>query len=226
VPQEPPVLSSPGHPGSQPRQRGVTTSSGPVRQYVHMVTPEDESRSQRFRVPEGADLKAANADSVTLIPPPRSAIPTTRNMLRAGLVTGVTAAIVCSMAAFVGWIFRVDFLVSPSFTADNDLVPLPWISVALVPLIAGLVGSLAAAALLGVRRARKLVLVFGTLIAILSLAAPLLQPNTVTWPTKLWLVLMHIEAWLIIVPQVARVVGDSDPLIVASFREETDGGLA
>ena len=67
-----------------------------------------------------------------------------------------------------------------------------------------------------------LVLVLGTLLGIISLAAPLLQPDTVTWPTKLWLVVMHVETWVIIVPQVARVVGDSDPLIVASSREETD----
>ena len=187
-----------------------------------MVTPEHQDRSQPWNIPEGADLKAANADSVTFIPPPKSAIPTTRDVFQAGLVTGITASIVCSMTAFIAWVFRVDFLVSPPFTSGEDLVPLPWITVALLPLIVGLAGSLAAAGLLGVRRARMLVLVLGTLLAIISLAAPLLQPDTVTWPTKLWLVVMHVETWVIIVPQVARVVGDSDPLIVASSREETD----
>lgn len=196
-----------------------------MRQYVHMVTPEPEDRSQRFHIPGGADRKAANADSVTFIPPPIGAIPTTRDVLRAGLVTGITASIVCSLTAFIGWIFRVDFLVSLPFTSDVGLVPLPWLAVVLVPLIAALLGSLAAAGMLGIRRARMLVFVLGTLIAIVSLAVPLLQPDTVTWPTKLWLVVMHIESWVIIVPQVARVVGDSDPLIVASYREVVDQGL-
>ena len=196
-----------------------------MRQYDHMVTPERENHSQRFQVPEGADQKSANADSVTFIPPPIDAIPTTRDVLRAGLVTGITASIVCSMAAFIGWIFRVDFLVSLPFTSSDDLVPLPWVAVVVVPLLAGLIGSFAAAGLLGVRRAKMLVFVLGTLIAIVSLAAPLMQPDTVTWPTKLWLVVMHIDAWVIIVPQVARIVGDSDPLVVASFREEVDHGL-
>lgn len=190
-----------------------------------MVTPEHRDRSPQFNVPEGADQKAANADSVTFIPPPKSAIPTTRDVLRAGLVTGATASIVCSMTAFIGWVFRVDFLVVPPFTSGDDLVSLPWFSVVLVPLVAGLAGSLAAAALLGVRRVEGLILIAGTLIAVISLAVPLLQPDTVTWPTKIWLVVMHIEAWVIIVPQVARVVGDSDPAIVMSFRDDEDREL-
>lgn len=193
-----------------------------------MATPEHQDRSQRFAVPEGADPKAANADSVTFIPPPKSAIPTTRDVLRAGLVTGITAAIVCWGLAVIAWVFHTAFRLSNPFASGDsgeELVHLPWIAVLLVPLLAGVVGSFAAAGLLGVRRARKYVLVFGSLIAGVSVLFILLQPDTVTWPTKIWLILMIAVAWLIIVPQVARVVGDSDPVITASYRDDADTDL-
>lgn len=202
-----------------------------MRQYDHMVTPAHPDRSQRFRVPEGADEKAANADSVTFITPPKSAIPTTRDVLRAGFITGVTASILCSVLAFIGWVFRVQFVVAYPFTSGDpftssiDLAPVPWVSFPLAPFLAGMVGSLAAAALLGVRRAGKLVLLLGTLIAAIAVVVVLLEPHGVTWPTRIWLILMIATAWLIIVPQVARVVGDSDPTITASFRDDVDTDL-
>lgn len=190
-----------------------------LRQYVLMATPEHLDPSRAYPLPEGADRKAANADSVTAIPPPKSAIPTTRNVLTAGLVTGATASLVCLLMRIVAWAFRADFLATIP-VKGHELTPVPWQAVVLVPLLAALLGSFAAAAFLGIRHAQAIVFVLGTAVALISLVAPLFQDGT-TWPTRIWLVLMHVATWAIVVPQVARIVGDSDPAITASFREDS-----
>ena len=182
----------------------------------------DPPRPQHgWPIPAGADPKAANADSITPVPPPKSAIPTTKTVLNAGLVTGITATLVCLALRILGWIFRVQFLIAPMPGSDEALAPVPWLGIILLPFAAAMIGALAAAAFLGVRHGRALVLVLGTAIALASLAGPLLQPEAVTWPTRIWLVLMHFATWLIVVPQVARIIGDSDPKITASFRDDS-----
>lgn len=170
-------------------------------------------------LPPGADPVAANADSVTPIAPPASAIPTTKAVLTAGWVTGLTAGIICLILRVVAAIFGTDFMVVRP--GSDELTPVPWPAVFLVPIVCGVVGSLVAAIFLGVRGCQRWVFWLGTLAVLISLASPLLQPDTVTWPTKIWLTVMHLVAWGVIVPQVARVVGDSDPRVTAGYREIT-----
>jgi hypothetical protein len=38
-----------------------------------------------------------------------------------------------------------------------------------------------------------------------------MQPSSVLWSTRIWLLVMHVIAWFLIVPQLARVAGDSEP---------------
>lgn len=168
-------------------------------------------------LPPGADPVAANADSVTPIPPPLSAVPTTKAVLTAGWVTGLTAGIVCVIIRAIAGIFGTEFLVARPGT--DGLTPVPWLMVFLLPIACGLIGSLVAAIFLGVRGCQRWVFWLGTVAMLVSLASPLLQPDTVTWPTKIWLSAMHVVTWFIIVPQVARVVGDSDPRVTAGYRD-------
>jgi hypothetical protein len=89
-----------------------------------------------------------------------------------------------------------------------------------MPLIAGIAGAALAAIFLGVRGCRRWVFWLGTAAMVLSLASPLLQPDAVSWGTRIWLAIMHIVTWFLVVPQVARVVGDSDPRVVSGYRED------
>lgn len=168
-------------------------------------------------LPAGADPVAANADSVTPIAPPLSAAPTTKAVLTAGWVTGLTAGIICLLMRVIAGLFGTEFLVMRP--GSTDLTAIPWLMIFVLPIVCGLAGSLVAAIFLGVRGCQRWVFWLGTGIMIASLASPLLQPDTVTWPTKIWLCLMHVVAWGIIVPQVARVVGDSDPRVTAGYRD-------
>ena len=52
--------------------------------------------------------------------------------------------------------------------------------------------------------------VFGTLLALASLYPAVTQPS-LGWPTRILLVIMHLLTWFLVVPQVARIVGDSEP---------------
>lgn len=133
-------------------------------------------------LPPGADPVAANADSVTPIAPPASAIPTTKAVLTAGWVTGLTAGIICLILRVVAAIFGTDFMVVRP--GSDEPTPVPWLAVFLVPIVCGVVGSLVAAIFLGVRGCQRWVFWLGTLAVLISLASPLLQPETVTWPTR------------------------------------------
>lgn len=180
-----------------------------------MATSADPQRHREL--PAGADQVAANADSVTPIPPPLSSVPTTKAVLTAGWVTGSTAGIICLLIRLLTGLFGVDYLVARP--GSEQLQPVPWPVVLLLPLAVGVVSSLIAAVFLGVRGCQRWVFWLGTAALIASLAAPLLQPGAVTWPTRIWLTMMHLVTWAIIVPQVARVVGDSDPRVTAGYRD-------
>ena len=197
----------------------MATGGPGVRQYVLMATSDSSGPSPRFPLPEGANARAANADSVTPIPPPKAAIPTTRDVLIAGVVTGITAAIVCLLMRIVAWVFRADFIAYvPGL--GSELTPIPWQNIVLLPLIVAFGAALLAAILLGVRYAQVIINTVGTLLYVASLAVPLWLAEDATWPTRIWLALMHTATWLIVVPQLARIVGDSDPRVTASFRDD------
>lgn len=149
-------------------------------------------------------------DSVTPVGPPAEASPRTAHLLYAGVVTGVWAGVICLVLYLVGRLIRVPFeLAAPGSTV---LGAVPWFVVLLVPIAAGVGGALLSALVLGRRHAGRIVFWTGTALALLSLWWPLLgQPEGTLWSSRIWLSLLHVVTWLLVVPQLARIVGDSEP---------------
>ena len=87
----------------------------------------------------------------------------------------------------------------------------PWFFVLFEPIVVGVLAGLLASLLLGRRFARRLVFWTGTVLGLVSLLSPLFQPDEVLLSTRLWLCVLHVITWLFVVPQVARIVGDSEP---------------
>lgn len=147
--------------------------------------------------------------SVTPVAPPRAANPSWRTLLYAAVVTGGWAGLLCWAVYGIARLAGVPFqLVLRQGEAPQALA---WFMPLLLPLVAALAGAIATGAVLGRRHARAIVLWAGLLIALGSMALPLMQPSSVDWSTKILLALMHVMAFLVIVPQLARIAGDSEP---------------
>ncbi len=148
-------------------------------------------------------------DSKTPVGPPTAADPTVRFLVYAALVTGGWSGIACLFVYAIARIAGMDFVV----TRGGDAVPEPirWVAVLLVPLVGALLFALLASLLRGRSAAGRLTWWIGTLLAVASLWVPLDQPAEVGWATRLTLVAMHLITWLLVVPQIARIVGDSEP---------------
>lgn len=147
--------------------------------------------------------------SVTPIGPPRIANPTLRNLLYAALVTGLWSGLLCSIIYWIGRAAGVPFAVA--LRSADPLAQVPWFAPLLIPLAFAVLGSLAASLVRGRAHAQRIVLWVGTLIALGSAVGPLTQPDSVIWSTRIWLLLMHAVTWFLVVPQLARIVGDSEP---------------
>ncbi len=147
--------------------------------------------------------------SVTPIAPPRSSNPRVGALLYAALVTGAWAGLLSLAIYGLGRLLGVPFTV---VTRQGEApVQLSWFMPLLVPLIAAIIGGLATVVVLGRRHARAIVLWLGALVAVASVALPVTQPSSVLWSTRIWLLVMHVVAWFLIVPQLARIAGDSEP---------------
>jgi len=145
------------------------------------------------------------SDSVTPIAPPRSANPTVRFLLYAGVLTGVWSGLLSLLVYGIGRAAGVSFeLELPQGTGV-----LPWFQVLLMPLVIAIVFALLAALIRGRSHAGRIVFWFGTIVAIISCYGPIAQP--VGWMTRSLLIGMHVISWVLIVPQIARIVGDSEP---------------
>lgn len=149
------------------------------------------------------------AGSVTPVPPPAESIPHTSDVVYAGIVTGAWSGVLSLAVYGLGRALGVPFeVVSP---VGGGLSVVPWFLPLLVPLVAGVIGGYLAALTLGRAHARRIVFWAGTAVAALSCLSPLVQSSEVIWSTRLWLLVPHVITWLLIVPQLARVVGDSEP---------------
>jgi hypothetical protein len=127
----------------------------------------------------------------------------------AGVVTGSWSGVVCLLIYGLGRILGVPFEMVP----PGGSIPwsVPWFVVLVVPIVAGVAGGLLAALALGRPHARQLVFWLGTAVALLSVWPVLAQPSQVLWSSRIWLAVMHGVTWLLVVPQIARIVGDSEP---------------
>lgn len=128
-------------------------------------------------------------------------------MAYAGLVTGGWAGLVCLVLFGIARLFGAPMEID---TTDGVAV-VPWFLVLLIPVVAGVIGSIAALLLRGRRAAGRIVFWAGTTLAVASLSLPLLPPGATHLSTKIWLSVMYVVTWLFVVPQVARIVGDSEP---------------
>jgi len=148
-------------------------------------------------------------ESKTPIGPPTSANPTVRQLLYAAAVTGGWSGLACLLIYVVGRLFGVDFVIAtPGSTVAGQI---PWLVVLLVPLVAAVAFALVGALIRGWPHAGAIAYWGGTLVALASVIVPLTQPDAVEWATRALLVLMHVVTWFLVVPQIARIVGDSEP---------------
>lgn len=146
---------------------------------------------------------------MTPVAPPTAANPRLRFLVYAGIVTGSWAGLGCLAIYGIGRLFGVPFIVVARSTDPQAQVP--WIAPLFVPIIFGVLGALAVSLLLGRRHARLITFWVGTVLALGSAIVPFSQPSDVLWSTRIWLVAMHAVTWFLIVPQLARIVGDSEP---------------
>lgn len=149
------------------------------------------------------------AGSKTPVGPPTASNPTLSQLMYAAVVTGGWSGICCLVIYVIaGWL-GVDFVAAVGIGAIPRAIS--WLVVLLVPLAAAALFALASSLLRGRRGAWAISYWGGTAIMVVSLISPLDQPAEVPWPTRLVLATMHIVTWLLVVPQLARIVGDSEP---------------
>jgi hypothetical protein len=148
-------------------------------------------------------------ESKTPVGPPTEANPTLRQLLFAALVTGAWSGLLCLLVYVVARLVGVTFVIE----APRGSVPeaIAWFVVLVVPLASAVLFALGASLLRGWRHAGRIAFWIGTLVALASLAVPLSQPGSVGWGGRLVLALMHLITWFLVVPQIARIIGDSEP---------------
>lgn len=154
-------------------------------------------------------MSAPWLESKTPIGPPTSANPTVRQLLYAAAVTGGWSGLVSLLIYLIARLFGMTFTVA--IRGNADLQQVSWVAVLLFPLAAAVVFALLASLARGWPHAGRIVYWVGTLAALASLVAPLDQPAEVGWFTRIVLALMHLVTWFLVVPQIARIVGDSEP---------------
>ncbi len=154
-------------------------------------------------------MRATWEQSVTPVGPPSSANPTLRFLLYAALVTGLWSGLLCLVVYGVGRAVGAPFdVVTPVIDREG---PILWFWPLLVPLAFAAIGALLANLLMGRRHAQRITFWVGTVIALGSSVVLLGQPDDVAWSTRGWLGVMHLITWVLVVPQLARIVGDSEP---------------
>jgi len=150
----------------------------------------------------------ASVTPATPSPEARWLVPTYPAVLHCAWVVGVHAALVNAVLFIAAWILRVDFTV----TSAGSVLKVNLLMVIGATLLAAVAGGAVGGLLLGRRNGGRLFLALGTVVAVLSLAGPLVQPDTTSWPTRIVLLAMHVITWFVVVPQLARFIGDADPV--------------
>lgn len=151
-------------------------------------------------------MTGAWSTSVTPVAPPRAANPRLRFLLYSAAVTGIWSGLVCLLIFGIGLLANVSFVVEQP---DGSMAPIQWFSVLLMPLVIAAIAALLASLMRGRAYAGRIVFWLGTLVALLSAVGPLAQP--IGWSSRILLLLMHAITWALVVPQLARIVGDSEP---------------
>ena len=155
----------------------------------------------------GAMAGGAWIESVTPVSPPSSANPGVRTMAYAALVTGVWSGILCLAIYGLALLFGVPMQAQTA----AGIQTVPWFAVLLLPLVAAEIGAIASLLLRGRTAAGRIVFWVGTLLALASWIPLVMQPEEVLISTRIWLGVMHLVTYVLVVPQIARIIGDSEP---------------
>lgn len=132
-----------------------------------------------------------------------------RFLLYAAIVTGVWSGLLSLVIFAIGRLCGVPFAAAQS--QDDSVGQIRWYVPLLLPVLAAVVGALLSALILGRSHAKRIIFWTGSLIALVSMAGPIMQPDEVLWSTRILLLCMHLITWFLVVPQLARIVGDSEP---------------
>jgi len=84
-----------------------------------------------------------------------------------------------------------------------------WFAVLLVPVAAAQIGAMASLLLRGIPHAQRIVFWIGTSIAVISIVYPFMTATLIS--TAVVLAIMHVITWGLVVPQIARIIGDTEP---------------
>ncbi|CAB4909536.1 MAG: hypothetical protein F2923_02875 [Actinobacteria bacterium] len=147
--------------------------------------------------------------SVTPIAPPAAENPTWRFLVYAGIVTGAWSGLLSLVIYAIGRVCGVPFMASQG--QGDSVGQILWLAPLLIPVLVAIVGALLSVLVLGRNHARHIVFWSGSLVALISIAGPVMQPDAVLWSTRILLLCMHAITWFLVVPQLARIVGDSEP---------------
>ncbi len=102
-------------------------------------------------------------------------------------------------------------LIGVPMIVETDRIPtvITWLAIAVVPLAAAEAGAMASLLARGLRHAGRIVFWSGTVIAVGSLAVPIMSAEQIS--TAIWLCIPHVITWFLVVPQIARIIGDTEP---------------
>jgi len=128
-------------------------------------------------------------------------------MAYAALVTGVWSGLLSLLVYGLARLIGVPMQVEVAGSAQI----VPWFGVLLLPIVAAEAGAIGSLVIRGRRGAGRIVFWVGTLIAVISVVPLIMQPTEVSWATRIWLTVLHVITWLLVVPQIARIIGDSEP---------------
>lgn len=156
------------------------------------------SKSTQASVGDWVGSKTPIAPAVSMDAGPRF-------LAYAGLVTGAWSAVLSLI------VYAFARLIGVPLEVDTDRLPVmvPWIAIIVVPLAAAEIGAMASLLARGLPHARQIVFWAGTIIAIASLAFPIMRSELVS--TAIWLSIPHVITWFLVVPQIARIIGDTEP---------------
>ena len=143
--------------------------------------------------------------SKTPIAPAISLDPGPKFLAFAGLVTGAWSAILSLI------VYAFARLIGVPLEVDTNQLPVmvPWIAIVVVPLAAAQIGAMASLLARGLPHAQQIVFWAGTIIALASLAFPIMRSESVS--NAIWLSIPHLITWFLVVPQIARIIGDTEP---------------
>ena len=162
------------------------------------------------------DPVANNLASVTPIPPPLESTPGLADVGRAGLVTAVTSSLVCWIFFGIGTLFGTEFDIH--IFGMSGVAHLPWYLVLVLTFTLVMLYALVASGFRDRRGCRRWCLLVGYSLGAVGIAAWLFQPEEVTWPTRIWLILCVVATTWLSAGPIARVVGDTDPWVTAGHR--------